>query len=164
MDPLTILFGVLGIAIALAAWLWPRQPQSAPPVGPSDDRPDLLVSLTHGMLTFPVPPHVSEVMAFVEVANRSSTPYRLVNVGLNLENRKNLFFTRPTSNPALPCILRETENFGAWESYRSIGHALIQAGTTRRIRVRGFVTDSYNKQHFSGWFEIDPQDWASRAS
>ena len=98
----------------------------------------------------------------VDAANANHRPRKVVAVGLQLKNKKQVAITQPGSDKGLPCVLHETERVHYWASASEIGRELIRAGLTEKQQVRGFVRDSYGETHYSDWTEFDPSYWAAQ--
>jgi len=180
---------IVAVVLALAAWLWPRAPVSTSPVvaspapepiqlpsqqvatptsvGDSPGRavPSPPLHLQRGLLVsigLSVLATEKDMCIMVEAANPNPRPIRVVAVGLQMENKREVAFTQPGSDKGIPCLLQETENAHYWASAPEFGRVLVETGFGRKRKIRGYVTDSYDQRHFSEWTEFDPTYWANQ--
>jgi hypothetical protein len=168
-DAIGAIAGVLGVVFAVGFWVADRrhkklssEVQSVPsPVVEVPPPARLKVKLSQGFLTYEYPRRLSPPMIFVEAANPTSRPYRIDGVGLNVEGTgKIVAITRPESLQPLPVTLHETETYKCWCSPKEIAHELLRNGLSGTLKVRAFVTDTYDHKHLSPPWEFHIDEWA----
>jgi hypothetical protein len=168
MDPVSIGLAVVGLLVAVGAWLWPRQPKAldppaAPAPAPAPSTPaepakGLKVAIKQGVVGFPTGP---EWMLFIEAANPNQRPVKAEAFGLELEGTgHHMTWWNPTISRPLPHVLNETDTIQAWSPIGELGRSLLKGGVDKPLRIRGWVRDSYDEKHYSGWMNCNPVEWA----
>lgn len=168
MDPFTIGGLVLTAAGALFAylqWRHPRAPKVQAPEPPAPEpattseppKTGLIVSITIAAVGYD-----ALWCIMVEAANPNPRPRRIVAIGFELEDKRQVAILAPGSDKGLPCVLNETENVHYWADAAGVAKVMHEKGITTKQKIRAMVRDSYDDKHFSKWIEFDPQSWIKR--
>lgn len=131
-----------------------KSPTTAQASVPPSEPPSALV-VSHSMALVANTPG-QQIM--IEAANRDSRPRRIVSVGFQADNGKQLAFIGPQSDKGLPCVLHETEAGHFWLPITAFDGDVHQ-GIGSAKRIRPFVRDSYDEKHFGKWSEVSAESW-----
>ena len=151
--------GVVGVLIALVAWLRPRSAGNTTSPLIQDPQPPLKVALSFGFLT--LGSQLSPQMVFVDASVPGTRPFRLTGVGLKLPDGRTVVWTAPESSRPLGTLLNQTDSCRFWGSVADVGRSLLDHGITGPTTVRPFVHDSYGDTHYGEPKPCDPNEWAA---
>lgn len=169
MGPLEITLSIVGVAIGLAAWLWPRSPKaSAPAAGASvaatrASSPTLIVTAAMGMVG--VGPDIGTPRIILEAVNAGPRRQRIDMINLQEERTKNqLINPFPQSVPPLPCTLEETQSVTSWMEATQVALTLRNDGLQGKVRLRACARNSYKEKFYSDWMQFDIDRFADYGS
>ena len=103
---------------------------------------------------------VSPPQIFLEALNIGSKTVTLSSFGLNLPNKKNMYFPNPNSNAPFPHELLEGKSVSVWIDAKELAKNLKQEGYSGMISYKGFYKDAIGNVYRSKEEKFDIEGWS----
>lgn len=169
MGPLEIVLSIVGVAIGIGAWLWPRAPKTTVPTQDTSiaaapgTSPTVVVTVAMGMVG--IGPDIGAPRIILEAVNTGTRRQRIEMINLQEGKTKNqLINPFPQSVPTLPCTLEETQSVTSWMEATQVALTLRQDGQKGKVKIRACARNSYNERFYSDWMDFDIDRFAAYSS